>query len=261
MLRIMRKLKELIQSVAMLLGYKIVSTSNKIYDLPVEFSQQDRELIKHVVDNELSMVSVPGLCATLKAARYVAENQIEGDFVECGVWRGGNALIAAEIFRRYGLDKRVFLFDTFMGMTEPSDDDRGISDNEPAINKYKTEQRPNHNNWCYAPIDEVRANFTNRGLLGVNTVFVKGPVEETLGLPSNLPAIISILRLDTDWYESTKISLEVLYPKITSGGCLIVDDYGFWSGSRKATDQYFEQLLPRPLLNVTDSSRRIAVKV
>lgn len=261
MIRLMQKLKGLIQSALMMFGFQIVRTNGKSSELPVEFSPEDRELIEYVVDNNLSMVTVAGLCATLKAAKYVAENQIDGDFVECGVWKGGNALIAAEIFRRYGLDKKVYLFDTFMGMTEPSGDDRAIADNKPAINKYKTEQRQTHNNWCYSPIEEVRANFAKRDMLSKSTVFVQGPVEETLLVTSNVPAKISILRLDTDWYESTKIELETLYPKISLGGCLIIDDYGFWSGSRKATDEYLQQLHPRPLLNVTDASRRIAIKV
>jgi hypothetical protein len=256
----MRRLKESIQAAAMFFGYQIVSI-RKDYEFPVELSYEDRELIKQVLESNLSMVTIEGLCATLKAAKYVSENEIAGDFVECGVWRGGNAIIAAEIFRRHGLDKKVYLFDTFLGMTEPSADDRAIVDNEPATKKYEEEKRQTHSNWCYAPIEEVRENFSKRALLDDNIVFVKGPVEETLLSRENVPTQISILRLDTDWYESTKLELETLYPKIVSGGCLIIDDYGFWSGSRKATDEYFQKVHPRPLLNVTDSSRRIAVKL
>ena len=256
----------------MLFGYQIVpmrektigpmkeKTLERTYEFPVELSSEDRDLIRHVIDNDISMVSIERLCATLKAAKYVSENNIDGDFVECGVWRGGNAIIAADIFRRYGLDKKVYLFDTFAGMTEPSDDDRAISDNEPAMKHYEKEKTPTHSNWCYAPIEEVRENFSKRALLGDNIVFVKGPVEETLRLQANVPERISILRLDTDWYESTKVELTTLYPRIVSGGCLIIDDYGWWSGSRKATDEYFEQMHPKPLLHVTDSCGRIAVK-
>lgn len=245
----------------MVFGFQIVPMVKKTYEFPVELTEEDVDLIKYVLENNLSMVSIEGLCATLKAAKYVSENNMEGDFVECGVWRGGNAIIAAEIFQRYDMDKKVYLFDTFLGMTEPSDDDRAISDNESAVKKYEKEKTQTHNNWCYAPIEEVRKNFSKRALLGDQIVFVKGPVEETLSLQTNVPNKISILRLDTDWYESTKVELATLYPKIVSGGCLIIDDYGFWSGSRKATDEYFDQLQPRPLLHVTDSSRRIAVKL
>jgi hypothetical protein len=252
------KIKNLVQDAIKLFGYELRGLKN--YEFPVELSSDDRELVKHVLDSNISMVSVAGLCATLKAAVYVAENQIEGDFVECGVWRGGNALIAAEVFSRYKLDKKVYLFDTFAGMTEPSDDDRFISDNQPALKQFVVEERDGHNNWCYAPVEEVKANFKDKGLLGENIVFVKGPVEETLVLEENLPTQISILRLDTDWYESTKLELETLYPRVTSGGCLIIDDYGFWSGSKKATDEYFANHKPQPLLNVVDSGRRMAIK-
>jgi O-methyltransferase len=207
------------------------------------------------------MGSVAGLVATLKAAHYVAENKIEGDFVECGVWRAGHAIIAAEVFRKYGLDKKVWLFDTFSGMTEPTENDVRISDKQPALKRYIQNDRITHNNWCYAPLEEVRENFAARNLLDDTVVFIKGKVEETLLHEENRPSEISILRLDTDWYESTRFELETLYPRITSGGCLIIDDYGFWSGSRKATDEYFDQLQTKPLLHVTDGSRRIAVKI
>lgn len=103
-----------------------------------------------------------------------------------------------------------------LGMTEPSDDDRPISDNEPALKKHEKEKTQTHNNWCYAPIEEVRKNFSKQALLRDQIVFVKGPVEETLSLQTNVPNKISFLRLDTDWYESTKVVLTTLYPKIVS---------------------------------------------
>lgn len=264
-----KKVKFQIQRWAMLMGYQITRVNLDIaspppdeeHQFPVELSSEDREIVKYVLDNRLSMVSVLGLCATLKAAKYVAENGVEGDFVECGVWRGGNAIIAAEVFSRYGLDKRVFLFDTFTGMTKPSDDDIDSDGTAAALDRFLLEDRNTYNNWCYAPIEEVRGNLLNRGLLSNNVVFVQGPVEQTLALDSNVPLSISVLRLDTDWYSSTKLELETLFPKISSGGCLIIDDYGKWSGSRKATDEFFETLSPKPLLSVVDSNIRIAIKV
>jgi hypothetical protein len=267
-MRMTKKLKFQIQRWVMRMGYQITrtnpdpsSTDQSVEtEFPVEISSEDKELINYVLGNSLSMVSVLGLCATLKAAKYVAENKIEGDFVECGVWRGGNAMIAAEVFRRHGLDKKVFLFDTFSGMTRPSDDDIDVDGTPSALDRYMLEDRNTYNNWCYAPIDEVRTNFFNRGLLSKNVVFIKGPVEQTLALDANVPLRISVLRLDTDWYSSTKLELEILFPKITSGGCLIIDDYGKWSGSKKATDEYFQTLNPKPLLNVVDSNIRIAIK-
>lgn len=207
------------------------------------------------------MVSPEGLWSTLSAAKYVCENEVDGDFVECGVWRGGNAIIAAEIFRRYGSDRKVYLYDTFSGMSEPTQEDRGLLDGQSAFVQYKKSDKGTHNEWCYASIDEVRANFVERDLLDSNIIFIQGDVAQTLNEAKNLPDSISILRLDTDWYESTKIELETLFPRLTRGGCLIVDDYGFWSGSKKATDEYFSAQKSKPLFHVTDITRRIAIKI
>lgn len=228
---------------------------------PAEFSTEDKTLLRDILENELSMVPLEGLCSTLAAAKYVCESGIEGDFVECGVWRGGNAVIAAEIFRRYNSSKRVFLFDTFEGMTEPTSNDMSLSDGRMAIGQFLASEKGSYNEWCFASQSEVRSAFSSRDLLSESIVFVKGPVETTLRLDSNLPERISLLRLDTDWYESTKLELEVLFPRLSVGGCLIVDDYGYWSGAKKATDEFFAQIPKKPLFHVTDRSRRIAVKI
>src|SRR5262249_6800965 len=117
-----------------------------------------------------------------------------------------------------------------------------------------------HNEWCYASLDDVRNNFVNVGLLSNNVVFVQGDVTQTLANEENLPKSISVLRLDTDWYESTKKELEVLYPRLNRGGVLLIDDYGYWAGSKQATDEFFAKNQNRPFLQYTDSSGRLAVK-
>jgi O-methyltransferase len=210
--------------------------------------------------HDLSMVGLPGLCSTLAASKYVVENDIPGDFVECGVWRGGNSLIAAEVFRRNNSGKKVYLFDTFKGMTKPTEADQML-DGTPALQQFRESETISHNSWCYSSLEEVQSNFSSRGLLENQSIFVEGPVEETLTDIRNLPEQISVLRLDTDWYESTRIELEILYPRLSKGGCIIIDDYGFWKGSRKATDEYFATLETKPMLHVTDRDRRIGIKI
>jgi hypothetical protein len=248
--------KAAIQKSMGLIGYEIVKTTPSP---PIEMLPEDIQLVEDVIKRQLSMVSPQGLYSTLAACKYVAENDVPGDFVECGVWRGGNAIIAAEIFKRYKVVRKVFLFDTFQGMTEPTMDDMTVQDKKPALEQYLKAQRESHNDWCFAPLTEVRSNFQTRGLLGEDVVFVEGKVEDTLRRHDNLPQRISILRLDTDWYESTKLELEVLYPLIVSGGFLIIDDYGFWSGSKKATDEFFSGAIRRPYFHPIDEQRRIAV--
>jgi hypothetical protein len=88
--------------------------------------------------------------------------------------------------------------------------------------------------------------------------FVQGPVEETL--PENAPEEIALLRLDTDWYASTKHTLVHLYPRVAPGGVLIVDDYAYWQGARQAVDEYVQENNVSVLLNRIDYTARIAVR-
>ena len=92
-----------------------------------------------------------------------------------------------------------------------------------------------------------------------NIIYIKGKVEETI--PEIIPGKISLLRLDTDWYESTLHNLNHLFPLLSKGGILILDDYGHWQGARKAVDEYLEKNNVKILLNRIDYTGRIAVKV
>jgi O-methyltransferase len=240
-------------------GLKIISAQQAEKRYPIEMSTSDQKLFRYVRDNNLSTSSDERLFATIMACRYVAEREIQGDFVECGVWRGGNSIIAADVFRNLASRSGVWLFDTFSGMTAPTDADVNIR-GESADEKYAQSIRDDHNEWCYAPLEEVQANFSKVGLLTERVKFVKGDVAKTLSASTEMPEVISVLRLDTDWYESTKAELETLYPKLTIGGVLIIDDYGHWGGSRKAVDEYFANRR-RPFLQYIDQSARIGIKM
>jgi hypothetical protein len=182
---------------------------------------------------------------------------IEGDIVECGVFRGGNMMLAKELCRDISVARRFYLFDTFSGMSEPTDDD--VSPVErPARETYQEVRRDTYTDWVYAPLEEVEENFRRNHLLDDSVFFIKGKVEDTLVDESQLPDRIALLRLDTDWYESTKIELEVLYPRLVSGGVLIIDDYGHWAGARKAVDEYFEN--EPVLLNRVDYTARLVLR-
>lgn len=227
---------------------------------PVELSTEEIALLNYVLEKKLTMVSPMRLAATLMACKHVASRGIEGAFVECGVWRGGNALVAAASFKMYGQDRDIYLFDTFSGMTKPTSVDTQISDGSLAISEFSRNQRDNHNDWCYASLEDVKNSFAEAELLGDNIKFVRGDVMKTLDDNTCLPKCISLLRLDTDWYESTKKELEILYPRLSMGGVLLIDDYGFWSGSKKATDEYFASAGNRPFLQFSDHEGRAGVK-
>jgi O-methyltransferase len=195
-----------------------------------------------------TMVSPQRGHATYNACDYVCRNNIPGDFAECGVFRGGMALLAALVFSSHGQTHRnVWLFDTFKGMSEPTDQDvdrQGLS----AAALMADFGGP----VCAAGLAEVQANLAPAGYPNVR--FIEGDVLQTLRQPANLPDRLAVLRLDTDWYESTKTELDALYPRLSSHGVVLVDDYGHWLGARKAVDE-FVVASPIPLyLTRTDTT-------
>lgn len=168
------------------------------------------------------------VAAMVDALTELDAQDVPGDVVECGVWSGGNIILS-----RLVSPKRIcWLYDTFHGMTEPGQYDVKAS-GHPA---------PKGKNWDWVSVEEVRGNLELEHVLDDDYLrFVEGPVEQTLLVESNLPEWIALLRLDTDWYQSTKMELEILYPRLVPGGVLIVDDYGHWAGCRKATNDYFAE--------------------
>lgn len=245
------------------LGYEVRRKPGKaVISPPIELDARDGEIVEYVLSKSLSMASPQRLFATVQAARYVVETGVAGDFVECGVWRGGNALAARLVFDALGDARKVHLFDTFAGMTAPTDIDVEVGTNQKAQIEFDSSQRDDYNAWCYASLEDVQHNFAAAGVDQNSVHFVKGDVCATLRDQANLPDEIAVLRLDTDWYESTVAELEVLYPRLLARGVLLIDDYGHWEGARKAVDEYFAALEPsaRPLFAVTDHTGRMGVK-
>jgi O-methyltransferase len=204
-----------------------------------------------------TMTSLERQWALLKAVQYIDRHAIPGDIVECGVWRGGSIMLAKMARADHGLARRYVLFDTFKGMTPPTNHDVSYKGERAAV-PFAADEREDHNTWCYASLQEVERNLSSVGFAPGEVVLRQGPVEETLRDRGMLPDRIALLRLDTDWYESTRIELEVLYPRLVSGGVLIVDDYGHWEGSRRAVDEYFRSKVP--LLVAVDYAGRVAIK-
>jgi O-methyltransferase len=196
-----------------------------------------------------------GLC---NAVRYIVRYGIDGAIVECGVWRGGSMMAVARTLRSMREETRqLYLFDTFTGMTSPSDRDRTWrGESADALLRAAGDTGPIR---AVAPLDAVRAALEQTGYPSDLLHFVEGPVETTI--PKHAPRQIAILRLDTDWYESTRHELEHLYPRLVVGGVIIIDDYGFWQGAREATDEYFLRQDAPLLLNRMDDTGRIGVKL
>jgi O-methyltransferase len=207
-----------------------------------------------------TMTSTERLYALYKAIEYVVRHDIPGDFVECGVWRGGSVMMMALTLQRLGaVGRRLYCFDTFEGMPPPGAEDvRGDTGVAAAAILSAADKSADRSVWAIAPLDVVRHNLTATGYPPELVTYCVGKVEETL--PGSAPAGIALLRLDTDWYESTKHELVHLYPRLAAGGVLIIDDYGFWRGARQATDEYFRETGAKLLLNRIDDTGRIGVK-
>lgn len=198
---------------------------------------------------DLTLVPWEGLFMSYQAAIYVAQQGIEGDIVECGVWQGGVSIMMAEaanaIDRLANRKRKFYFYDTFEGFPEPGPND---------INQiFQPQKGPSK--WCHAPLEEVQKNVAKSNVPFDQFVFIKGKVEDTI--PGKIPDKIALLRLDTDFYESTAHELLHLYPRLVPGGILICDDYSTWEGARKASDEHFAAEKKQPLLYIDPHCGRV----
>ncbi len=229
------------------------SKSDPLPDIP----ELDRETIISV--ESFTMTSAERIHAVCEAARYIEKNCIPGAIVECGVWRGGSMMaVAKTLLSIKAAERDIFLFDTFDGMSTPADHDVSLSGEKASELGEQHIKSESDMFWCYAPLDTVKQAVLSTGYPKERVRFVKGRVEDTL--PREAPEKIAILRLDTDWYESTRHELETLYPRLARGGVLILDDYGHWQGARKAVDEYIEKNNLKLFLARTDYTGRVAIK-
>jgi hypothetical protein len=225
---------------------------------PPDFDPWHIDIIRQV--RPYTMTSPERLYGLIQAVAYLVENNIPGDFVECGVWKGGSMMTVALTLQKLGVtDRKLLLYDTYAGMTAPTDADASYQGEGAAeLLKQESGQKEESVIWAYSTLDEVRKNVSSTGYPANNIEFIEGDVLQTI--PARSPAQIALLRLDTDWYESTRHEMIHLYPNLVSGGVLIIDDYGFWRGSRQAVDEYIAEHKPCLLLNRMDDTGRIAIK-
>ncbi len=224
-------------------------------------TEQQRAIIAAVTD--ATMTSPERILAFCDSAEYVSKHNISGDIVECGVWKGGSTAAAARTLLNLNHSNRtLWLYDTYDGMSAPSENDvdlRGQSADELLANDTASSSEAPDSIWCRCSLETVKRTMAQTGYPEENIRYVKGKVEDTL--PEVSPEQISILRLDTDWYESTLCELDVLFPKLAVGGVLIIDDYGHWQGCRRAVDEYFAQHGIKMFLQRIDYTGRIGIKI
>ena len=198
---------------------------------------------------DYTLLNPEKLFAFIQATRYVARHHIEGAIVECGVWRGGAVMASALTLLEEGeRDRTFYLYDTFSGMSAPTERDFSLLKEEDASTTFEeTRTGEDSADWCRATLEDVRRNLATLPYDPARFVLVEGKVEDTI--PGTLPERIAILRLDTDWYESTRHEMEHLMPRVVPRGVLIVDDYFRWAGNREAVDEYLSRAGIPILLN------------
>lgn len=231
--------------------------------IPSDLAAADAAIIRRV--RPYTMTSPERIAALLGAVDYVVRRGLPGAFAECGVWRGGSVLaMVLRLLELGDTGRDIYLYDTFEGMTQPSEHDQSRYDGS-ALQAWKRAAAAGQRAWDgmfnsqVFGIEQVRKVLVDSGYPAARLHLVQGPVESTL--PAAAPPSLALLRLDTDWYESTRHELVHLYPLLAPGGVLIIDDYGHWDGCRKAVDEYFAENGSPLLLARVDYTGRIAVKV
>ncbi len=205
-----------------------------------------------------TMTTRERVATLVRAVDYVVAEAIPGDFVECGVAAGGSSMAMALALLAHNVsDRGLWLYDTFEGMPAPGEHDVGRYGTH-AIHTYKKRRVDGKSTWINIPLETVQENMARTGYPAQRITYVKGKVEATLAERS--PERVALLRCDTDWYESTKAELEVLWPRLSPGGIVLFDDYYRWQGSRKAADDYFKANGIRIFLSRIDAHAAVGVK-
>jgi hypothetical protein len=253
--------KKIIKNIASNLGYQISKKDDTLVrnGIPVDI---DDELFIRLYQEckDFSFTTIEPLFSLYQSVRYIVENNIPGDFVECGVWKGGSAMLIAKTLNALSVsDRKIYLYDTFEGMSEPTAKDVDFLGNQAKNLLAETPKNEDKSVWCYSSLDEVKKNLFSSGYPKENIIFIEGKVENTI--PQTIPSSIALLRLDTDWFESTYHELVHLYPILVKNGVLIIDDYGHWKGAKDATDQYFKEHKIKMLLNRIDYTVRAGIKI
>jgi hypothetical protein len=248
-------IKQILKKTLAGLGWELVHSATRDAQALADLPAAERDIIERVAP--FTMTSLGRRASLLQAVNHVLDRGIAGDIVECGVWRGGSMMaVALALLARGDTSRDLYLFDTFEGMSEPTAADRSHDGVAAQLQLERTAR--GQGVWCEAGLADVQANLWSTGYPRERIHFVQGRVEDTI--PGTLPKRIALLRLDTDWYESTRHELRHLYPRLQSQGVLIIDDYGHWQGARQAVDEYFAGSVPPPYLHRVDYTARLLVK-
>ena len=249
------RMKKIVKAALANAGWELARTADRQAQALADLPPTDREIIARVTP--YTMTSLERRASLLGAVDHLVRHGIAGDIVECGVWRGGSMMaVALALMARGDTSRHLYLYDTFEGMSEPTAEDKSVDGESAQAQLARTTRDATV--WAVAGLDDVQANVWSTGYPRDRIHFVKGKVEDTI--PATLPERIALLRLDTDWYESTRHELAHLYPLLSRNGLLIIDDYGHWQGAKQAVDEYFAKSAEPVFLHRVDYTARLVVK-
>jgi O-methyltransferase len=185
-----------------------------------------------------TMTTFKRCCSLWDLSQRLIRQNIPGAFVECGVWLGGSAGLMGLAIESTSQNRQIHLFDSFQGLPEPGPSD-GAAAKEYSGGRGDGRLAPISR--CDATLEQVQTFLFERLRLNSGRIqFHVGWFQQTIPAIANQLGPVAMLRLDGDWYESTQVCLQHLYPKLSPGGVVILDDYYCWEGCRKATDEYRE---------------------
>lgn len=245
-----------------IVGFDGVQRRFEHKDILPEKIKEDKayvDILAQIAGYTMTVANGAGVTYNLfNSVKYVVQNKIEGDVVECGVWKGGSMMLVACALQYFNDSTRnLYLYDTFSGMTEPDDVDIDF-DGCNLKEIWKSADQKGEKLGYGGSLDMVKANMRRTRYPENLMHFVEGDVLKTI--PGTVPEKIALLRLDTDFYHSTLRELKHLYPLVVSNGVIYIDDYGWCEGARQATDQYLETLEFRPFLVRIDECVRLIIK-
>lgn len=229
---------------------------------PADVSREEEEIWRAV--RPYTMTSLERVVSLVRAVQYVVHYGIQGAFVECGVWRGGSMMAVAFALRKAGVtDRDIYLFDTYSGMPDARDLDIDANGRKAAellseLRKLPEQDKVESDVLAQCSLEVTRRNVLSTGYPEARIHLVQGSVETTI--PVHAPEAIALLRLDTDWYESTRHELVHLFPRVVRAGVLIIDDYGHWNGAKTAVDEYFQHTEEPIFFSRVDYTARLAIR-
>ena len=224
-----------------------------------DISEKSKKIYSEI--SPYTLITLERTDAIITSIDYLCANNIPGDIVECGIWKGGSICAAIKaLVLNNSFERKIYLFDAFdvdVMFSSKSEIPEDKSFDGKTCEELLNEGGLAKENYSYQ-LQGVIDLLKTTGYPMENIIFKIGLVENTL--PCNEIEKIALLRLDTDWYDSTKHELIHLFPKITKNGVLLIDDYGYWQGCRKAVDDYIKDHSLSILLHRTDHTGRSAIK-